>query len=108
MSKSFALGLGRTLHMLIQFELKDAGELDLGAKWVEQSDVNIYVWSMCLVGGNILGQRYDVEFDRSVLHVGGRGIETIAGFRCRARRRLRLATGIKKSTGKCEYEKRKM
>ena len=40
-SKSFALGLGGTLHMLIQFEAKDAGENDLGAEWVEQTDVNV-------------------------------------------------------------------
>ena len=105
-SKSFALGLGRTLHMLIQFEPKNAGENDLGAEWVEQTDVNVYVRSMCLVGGNILGQWYDVELGGSVSHVGGRGIETIVIFRCRVRRQLWLATGVEKSAGECECEKR--
>ena len=70
-SKSFALGLGGTLHMLIQFEAKDAGENDLGAELVEQSDVNVYVGFMCLVGGNILGQWRNVELVRSVAQAGG-------------------------------------
>ena len=83
-SKSFALGLGGTLHMLIQFEAKDAGENDLGAKLVEQSDVNVYVGFMCLVGGNILGQWRNVELVGSVAQASGRRIKAIGGFHCRA------------------------
>lgn len=85
-SKSLALGLGRTLHMLIQFEAKDAGVNDLGAELVEQSDVNVYVRLMCLVGGNILGQWCNVELVGSVAQASGRRIKAIGGFCCGARR----------------------
>ncbi len=74
---SLALRIGRTLHVFVQLKAKDAGRLYLGAELVEQTDVKVYQGSMCLVGGNILGQGRNVDSRRSIAHTGNNPIETI-------------------------------
>jgi len=85
--ESLAFRFGRTLHMLVQLEMKDAGRLDLGAEWIEQTDVEVYPESMCLVGGNILGQRWNVDSLRSISRTGDNSIETVVSVRCGGGRR---------------------
>jgi len=79
--ESLAFRFGRTRHTLIQLKAKDAGRFYLGAERVEQTDVKVYQGSMCLVSGDILGQRWNVDFLRSVACTGRDPIETIISVR---------------------------
>ncbi len=79
--ESFAFRFGRALHVLVKLETKNTGRLDLGAEWIEQTDIKVYPGLMCLVSGNILGQRWNVDSFRSVACTDSNPIETIVSVR---------------------------
>jgi hypothetical protein len=98
---SLTSALGGTLYVLVKLETKDARCFDLRAEWVEQTDVKVYPRPMCLIGRQILGQRWNVD---SLGGVACTGREVVVRLRRWLRRRgSALAAGIHNNTGKREY-----